>query len=86
METFGQRLRRVRQERGLLLRELGEKTRMSPSLISEYERNEKFPNYWHFVELAVRLDVSLDYLAGIDRESTRSTDRTASDSTRRLVV
>ena len=86
METFGERLRRVRQERGWLQRELAEKTRMCQALISEYERNTKFPNYWHFVELAVRLDVSLDYLAGLDYETARARDRAAADSARRLMV
>lgn len=86
METFGERLRRVRQERGWLQRELAEKTRMCQALISEYERNTKFPNYWHFIELAVRLDVSLDYLAGLDRESTCIADRAAADSARRFVA
>lgn len=86
METFGQRLRRVRLERGWTIKDLAVKVRLDPSMISNYELGKKFPNYWNLIELAVKLDVSLDYLTGIDHESTSTLARTSTDSTRRLVV
>jgi transcriptional regulator with XRE-family HTH domain len=61
-ETFGQRLRRLRLERGWQIAELGKKARISAHQISEYERGKHFPNFWKLIEVAHALDVSLDYL------------------------
>jgi transcriptional regulator with XRE-family HTH domain len=74
-ETFGQRLRRLRLERGWKIVELGKKARISAHQISEYERGKHFPNFWKLVEVANALDVSLDYLClGDENEkTTRST-------------
>jgi transcriptional regulator with XRE-family HTH domain len=86
METFGDRLKRLRLERGRMIKELAQKARMDPSMVSAYELGKKFPNYWNLIELAVKLDVSLDYLTGIYDESPRTAARTTVDGARRLVV
>jgi transcriptional regulator with XRE-family HTH domain len=73
-ETFGQRLRRLRLERGWQIVELGKKARISAHQISEYERGKHFPNFWKLVEVANALDVSLDYLylGDLNEKATRS--------------
>lgn len=42
-ETFGERLRRVREERGIVLRELAEQAGLTDSYLSEVERGLRPP-------------------------------------------
>jgi transcriptional regulator with XRE-family HTH domain len=86
METFGDRLRKLRLERGWMIKDLATKTRIHNYSISCYERGKKLPSYWHLIELAVKLDCSLDYLMGIDRETTRTAVSPSSNGERRNVV
>ena len=64
-ETFGQRLARIRKERGYTQVELAAKIGITQALITDYER-DKMRMY---VEMAIRfskaLDISTDELLGI---------------------
>ncbi|MEV5412717.1 helix-turn-helix domain-containing protein [Thermopolyspora sp. NPDC052614] len=61
---LGVRLRRVRTERSLTIRELARRTGCSPSLISQIERGHSAPSAQVLYALANELRVSLDYLFG----------------------
>ncbi|MCO5967704.1 helix-turn-helix domain-containing protein [Actinoallomurus soli] len=61
---LGIRLRRVRTERSVSVRELARRTGCSPSLISQIERGRSAPSAQMLYALANELRVSLDYLFG----------------------
>lgn len=60
--ALGPRLREVREERGLTVRELARRVECSPSLISQIERGISTPSAGMSYALAVELGASLDYL------------------------
>ncbi|MFI6284216.1 helix-turn-helix domain-containing protein [Streptomyces sp. NPDC051018] len=62
---LGARLRRVRSERGMSLRELGRLAGCSASLISQVERGQTAPSAGVVYGIANALDISLDYLFGV---------------------
>lgn len=62
MNTFGERLRFLRNERNLHQSELGDLLELSPSAIGSYERNLREPSYNHLVKFADLFGVSTDYL------------------------
>ncbi len=59
---LGPRLRQVREERRLSVRELARRIGCSPSLISQMERGVSVPSVGVLYSLATELDSSLDYL------------------------
>jgi transcriptional regulator with XRE-family HTH domain len=61
---LGPRLRRVREDRGLSVRELARRISCSPSLISQIERGLSAPSVGVLYALASELRTSLDFLFG----------------------
>lgn len=61
---LGPRLRQVRKDRGLSVRELARRIACSPSLISQIERGLSAPSVGILYALATELRTSLDYLFG----------------------
>ena len=59
---LGPRLRQVREQRGLSVRELARRTQCSPSLISQIERGLSAPSVGMLYALATELRTSLDFL------------------------
>ena len=59
-----ERLRLLRTEKKLSLRELGEKLNLSFVTIGQYERGERQPDNDILVKLADFFEVSIDYLLG----------------------
>ena len=62
---LGPRLRRVREDRGLSVRELARRTSCSPSLISQIERGLSAPSVGMLYAIASELRASLDFLFGV---------------------
>nr|WP_314639714.1 helix-turn-helix transcriptional regulator [uncultured Olsenella sp.] len=71
MESFGDRVRRLRIESGLSQNELAERVMVSQSNISAYEGNRQEPRKTQLILLAKTFGVSLDYMCGVS--DTRST-------------
>ena len=69
-ETFGQRLKRLRNEIGLTQQTLADRIGIIRELISDYERGRLRPHYDIVAKLAVALEVSADRLLGIDTVKT----------------
>ncbi len=65
MESLGERLRRVREERGLTQGELGALVHVSDATINRYEKNLRKPTPEMLRQLASVLGVSGDYLLGL---------------------
>ena len=61
---LGPRLRRVREDRGLSVRELARRINCSPSLISQIERGLSAPSVGILYAIASELRASLDFLFG----------------------
>jgi transcriptional regulator with XRE-family HTH domain len=59
---FGEKLRTVRERRGLTLREIAEKAGLSESMVSQIERNRVSPAMDTLLSLADALDLDLEYL------------------------
>jgi len=63
--TFGERLRQLREEKGLNQLELSSILKVSNSTLSLYESGNRKPDYEILINLAIFFDVSSDYLLGI---------------------
>ncbi len=59
---FGEKLRAVRERRGLTMREVAEKAGLSESLISQIERNRVSPAIDTLLSLVEVLDIDLEYI------------------------
>ena len=63
-ETFGQRLSRLRRQRGVTQIELAESAGLAQSNISDYERDVYRPNSDMLLTIAAHLKVSADEILG----------------------
>lgn len=67
MYDLGSRLKFIRQKRGITQKELAKRINKSISAISSYESNAQQPPLDVIVDIALALNVSLDYLTGMDK-------------------
>lgn len=63
----GERIRRLREERGLTQLDLANILNISNVMLSRYENNKRYPDYKTLNRLADYFDVSTDYLLGRTR-------------------
>lgn len=68
---FGDRLKEIRQKRGITQEALAKSVSISPSSISLYERGIREPNLNMLISIAKALDVSTDYLLGLTNNEFR---------------
>jgi len=64
-ETLGQRIARIRKEKGYTQVELAEKMGFIQALISDYELDKLRPYYDVIIRFATALDISTDELLGV---------------------
>ena len=64
-ESLGQRIARLRKEKGYTQLELAEKIGIIRELISNYERERLRPNYEMIIRVALVLGVTTDELLGL---------------------
>lgn len=72
MYDLGSRLKSIRLKRGLTQKDLAGKINKSVSAVSSYESNAQLPPLDVLESIALTLNVSIDYLAGLDCEKTYS--------------
>lgn len=60
--AFGEKIRTVRERRGLTLKGLAAQVRVSESLVSQIERNKVSPSIDTLLQLAEALEIDLEYL------------------------
>lgn len=70
---FGMNLRKLREEKGITQKQLGEILYMSDSTISKYESNCINPTLQAVQNLAVFFNVSMEYLVGMEKSINIST-------------
>jgi transcriptional regulator with XRE-family HTH domain len=63
--TFGFKVKQLRQERGMSLSDLAQKTNISVSYLNEIEKGKKYPQAEKIAALAEALDVSYDWLVSL---------------------
>lgn len=68
MSTFGEKLRRLRMQRGLTTRELGELLGISHPFVTRMEQGKKMPNVAMVVKIAAVFGVSVDQLVHDEME------------------
>ena len=78
MENLGLRLRKLRQESGLTLREFARQVDVSPSFVSQIENGKSQPSVASLYVFAQRLNVSVDRLFGWPAEDDSQTITLAS--------
>jgi transcriptional regulator with XRE-family HTH domain len=66
LEAIGERLARIRKERGLTQKELADRLGISQPIVSDYERGELRLHGELLVELARILEVSVDEILGLE--------------------
>ncbi len=64
MNTFGQRLRLLREEKKMVQKEIADLLNVSQSTIGKYENDQRTPSPDAIIKLAVFFKVSTDYLLG----------------------
>lgn len=74
--AIGERVRAVRQERGLSLRKLAESIGVSPSLISQIENGKTQPSVHTLYAIVNRLDLTVDQLMDTSPQPTSPTPAT----------
>jgi transcriptional regulator with XRE-family HTH domain len=72
-ESLGERIARIRKERGLTQVELAETIGIIQGLVSDYERNKLRPHAEMVVRFALALGISTDELLGLKKMKTSKT-------------
>ena len=72
-ESFGSRLRKLREENEITQTGLAKIFNISPPSISQYEKDIRTPDYELLIKFADYFDVSTDYLLG--RTDTRELNK-----------
>ena len=63
MEILANRLKKLREEKGLTQKELAQALGLSSkSTITNYEQNDRDPDYETLIKIAKYFEVSIDYL------------------------
>lgn len=72
MYDLGSRLKSIRLKRGITQKNLAERINKSISAVSSYESDAQLPPLDVLESIALVLNVSIDYLAGMDSHCTYS--------------
>lgn len=65
-QIFAERLKELRKEQGLTLKDISGAIGVSINTISRWERLERLPNIVNIIDLAKFFKVSTDYLCGLE--------------------
>ena len=72
MVDFGERLKKLRLEEGLTQQQLADKLRVTKSVVSYYELQERYPSPEILIKIASIFHVSSDFLLGLDMKESIS--------------
>lgn len=67
---FGENLRKLRTERGLTQKEMGDRVGLSKAVVSKYENSLGYPSLDMLIKIAAFFGVSTDYLLGASSKKT----------------
>ena len=80
-ESFGQRLSRLRKEKGLTQEDIANRITISPQAVSKWENDVSSPDIDYLNSLADILDVSVDELLG-RKESAKAFTESQNEATK----
>lgn len=83
-ESLGQRLARLRKEKGYTQAELSAKIGIIRELISDYERDKIRPHSEMIIRLAIALEITTDELLGLRQPSKGNGDKPSLKILRRV--
>lgn len=69
METLGEKIKKILEEKGMSQRKLAQKMGISPSSLNQYVRGRKNVGLKIILKLCKTLDVSSDYLLGLETKT-----------------
>lgn len=69
IEGLDTKIRKLRVRKGLTQQELSDRIGMTRSIASIYESGSRMPTYGKLIKLARELDVSTDYLLGVENDA-----------------
>lgn len=70
MVEFGQKLRSLRKQKNLTQKQLADMIGVQNSIISFYELGDRIPSPEIIIKLAATLQVSSDYLLGLEKKES----------------
>ncbi len=70
MKVFAERLKKLADERNMTAKEVGKLTGISEEIVNDYMEDERNPLAADILMLAKKLDVTVDWLLGVDDDST----------------
>lgn len=70
MVDFGNKLKQLRLQADLTQKQLAERVKVTKSVISYYELQERYPSPEMLIKLANIFHVSTDFLLGIEKQQT----------------
>ncbi|MBR6326086.1 MAG: helix-turn-helix domain-containing protein [Lachnospiraceae bacterium] len=70
-DEFAERLYAAMRRKKMTLPELADELGMHPNAVGTWTRGEKRPSYRSLIGISRALDVSIDYLCGIQRKATK---------------
>lgn len=74
ISLFSERLKQIRQKRDLSYKQLSDLSGVTATALSNYEKNGKIPNLDSAVKIAQALQISLDWLCGIENQTNSKKD------------
>lgn len=72
MQTFGERLRRIRREQFIRQKQLAGHLNIAVSTLSQYENDKRHPNFEILTKISRYFNVTTDYLLGLEEKSNNS--------------
>lgn len=84
MCDFGLRLKSLRASYGFTQKQLAKKLNVSEVTVSRWESNYRLPEFISLLNLSILFDVTLDYIAGIDKKTAISTNCLSEDQVKLL--
>ena len=67
MVDFGDKLKKLRTDKGLSQDKLAKRLTITKSMISAYENSIRLPSYDVLIKIALFFNVSMDYFFGFDK-------------------
>ena len=75
-DTFAKNIKNLRKELGMTQTQLANKIFVNKSMVSAYEKGTRLPSLDSLISLSKTLNVSIDYLLGIQKDNNNDRETT----------
>ncbi len=80
--NFGEKLKKARMDKGITQKDFAEKIGLSKDLYNKYENNKNRPSFETIMNICKELNLSADYLLGINDGLTKLNNKPLTNSQR----